>query len=83
MAGTRDTHNGRLKRKLKTLKKMKAKAAAKRAEMFRLGEETTEIIAAMEEKKFELELLKMSLHQQSEDMLFISEIVDNITDIML
>ncbi|GKV24462.1 hypothetical protein SLEP1_g34075 [Rubroshorea leprosula] len=83
MAGTRETGNGRLRRMFRTLKRMKAKAATKRAEMCRLREETAQIVSTMEQTKFERNLLKMSLDQHSDDLVFISEAVDDFTQIIL
>ncbi|GKV20904.1 hypothetical protein SLEP1_g30951 [Rubroshorea leprosula] len=86
MEGTRETHSGRLRRsrKLKrTLRRIKAKAAAAKAEITRVREETAGMVAAMEDLKLEIDLLKSALRQHSEDMLLISEAVDTVTQIIL
>ncbi|GKV20910.1 hypothetical protein SLEP1_g30957 [Rubroshorea leprosula] len=79
MAGT----HGRFRRKLKTLRRMKVTSAATKAEMTYVRQETAQMAASMEDIKFEHDLLKASLHQQFNDMLLVSEAVDNLTQIIL
>ncbi|GKV20896.1 hypothetical protein SLEP1_g30943 [Rubroshorea leprosula] len=86
MEGTRGTRNGRLRRssKLKrTLRRMKAKAAAAKVEITRVREETAGMVAAMGDLKLEIDLLKPALRQHSEDMILISEAVDSIAQTIL
>ncbi|GKV20900.1 hypothetical protein SLEP1_g30947 [Rubroshorea leprosula] len=86
MDGTRETRSGRLRRsrKLKrTLRRMKAKAAAAKAEITRVREEAAGMVAAMEDLKLEIDLLKAALHQHSEDTLLTSEAVDSVAQIIL
>ncbi|GKV20912.1 hypothetical protein SLEP1_g30959 [Rubroshorea leprosula] len=60
MAGTR---NRRLRRKLKTLRRMEAKAATTKLEMSHAREEMAQMVASMEDLKLELDLMKASRHQ--------------------
>ncbi|GLT77201.1 hypothetical protein SLA2020_488100 [Shorea laevis] len=83
MAAKRDNTARLIRRKLKNLKKLGAKAAATRAEMNRVREEKAKCKTALKEMKFEVDLLKASLQQLSDDMLLISEAVDNLAEIIL
>ncbi|GKV20908.1 hypothetical protein SLEP1_g30955 [Rubroshorea leprosula] len=82
MAGIRVTLNRRLRCKLQTLKRMKAKAIAAKVEMNRMREETTQMVAAMEEIKLEIDPLKASVHHHCDDMLLITGAVDNLSEII-
>ncbi|GLT56294.1 hypothetical protein SLA2020_293440 [Shorea laevis] len=63
--------------------KDETEAAATKARMSCVREETTQMVFAIEEIELELDLLKVSLHQYSDEMLLISEAVDNVIKIIL
>ncbi|GLT77798.1 hypothetical protein SLA2020_493550 [Shorea laevis] len=65
----------------KRLNSLLEKIKAKTVEMHRVREETMEIVAAAEEMKLDLDLLKISIFQLSHDMLHISGAVDNLAEI--
>ncbi|GKV20906.1 hypothetical protein SLEP1_g30953 [Rubroshorea leprosula] len=86
MERKKETRNGRLRRNSRfkrTLRRMKARAAAAKVEITQVREETAGMVAAMGDLKREIKLLKPALCQHSEDMLLISEAVDSVTQIIL
>ncbi|GKV20918.1 hypothetical protein SLEP1_g30963 [Rubroshorea leprosula] len=62
---------------------MKARAAATKAEMSHVKEEKAQMIASVEDMKLLLDLMKASLHQQFDDMLLVSEVVNSLTQIFI